>query len=971
MRRVQDERHIGRDLSMTFIALLLSQNLGLCRAQAQAQPATENVASAISSQPVANLPVAGLISRIGDTTHLEFRGRQQWTYESPKKENDTIKVVMPPFDDKTVVTLQTWACPLIKKIDVNRKGPDGNFELTIHLTAKQVESFDYLTDDPSYLVFDFYKPNSNEKTAEANPEIDSNEVQKSKTAAKSKAATAKKSTAKTAASEDYKKLDRKPASDEVLQVAQAQPGNNSATVLSQDVADKDNINTQFERGIFDGGDRNFDRFRIKDYQIKEESIIAGQQNIYIRYPMLALKSNRFDDLMKESPIYEIKAEENDENKEARFLLTLFNKKRWGTFFKTYEYFQKKHPESVYYETIKHLVAEAHIALYQRDHSTKDFEAFHSMYQYLVQKYPNSVLAERDQLLVAYSSLQEKDGAEALRNLQIHSQKYPNSKERDYDRLAKGECYVLLGKPDDAIQAYQDVIKDPLDKVRAVEAAYRIGDVYFGQRQYAKAIETYQDVIKKYPQFSATFPNAAYNLSESEFWTGKYKQSLNDFIDFVSLAPSHEHGGFALTRIGELLQILGAEQSRVVGAFVESYFRYPNSQGSEVARIRMLSQGLKGMKEREKKRALEEINEIAKKSTLPQIKEFTTLVIADGLSRRNEFGPSLELLLTYYQKYPTTANLSVFKARILRNVSDILKDQIENKKFIEALNFYGKYTTTWLKNANRIDTDYFQAEAFEQAGAPQEAAKTYRRIAEHLEEIAGTKEEKERRVYEHLPTRDEVRLRLAATAVSERQYRDAFGYLQKIKNLPEPKEEIERVQISAEVAEQMGDAKAAIRNLEKLATEYIDQNSLMVQPEIHLTKLYLKTKEFGSAEKQLKKLERMHENKEVLNDEQWSQVLEMKGDLLFGEGQKLAAVQAYQSLLDSYETSRPLASIRYRTGKILFEEGDLKGAEKIWSQLDEKTGGLYKHLAQEKIQQAEWQDTYRKYIDRIPAAQDLK
>jgi tetratricopeptide (TPR) repeat protein len=951
VKTVQDERNIGLFFSMTFIVLGLA--FSSSRAMAQASTSVPQV--------------AGLISRIGDTTHLEFRGRQDWTYDSPKKDADTIRIVLPAFDDRTIVSLQTWSCPLIKKIDVNKNGPDGNFELTLHLANKDVESFDYLTDDPSYLVFDFYKPNKKEKSNTA--ENDSAGENAKPTAAK-KASGTKKQNKATVASEEYKKLDRKPASDEILQVDQStKPG--TTVALNTDSSSEPNVDIQNERGIFDGGDPNYNRFRIKDYQIKEEAVIASQQNSYIRYPMLALHLKRFEDLTNNPPIYEIKEEDSIENKEARFLLTLFNENRTGTFFKVYDYFNKKYPQSRYEETVKNLGAEEHIRLYLKDHDPKDFEAFRSEYQYLVHKFPTSVLTERNQLLVAYSSLLNHDGAETIRNLQLFLKNYPNSKEKDYARIAMAEAFVMLNKHQDALNMYDEVIKDPLDKHMAVEAEFRKGDVYFDQKNYEKAVEAYNAVLKKYPQFKATFPNAQYNLSEAEFWLGKRKESLDHFIDFVTLFPNHPQGGFALTRIGELLQILGADQSRVMGAFVESYFRYPNSQGSEVARIKMLSQELKGMKEREKKRALEEINEIASKSELPEIKEFTTLVIADGLSRRGEYKDSLDELLSYFRTHPTTTNLQVFKFRILRNLSDILKQDIDNGKFIDALNFYGKYSTTWLKNAGRIDTDYYQAYAFELAGAPDQASKTYLRLLNKLSQITGSKEEKERRVYEHLPTADQINLRLAACATTDKQYREAFTYLKHIKSSMAPVEEVERVQLSSVVAEQMGDNKAAIRNLEKLSDGYLQKPEMIIDPELHLIHLYLKEKEFAAADTHLKKLEKMREDKTVLSDDQWAQILEMRGDMLLGQGQKLAAVQAYENLLDAYETTRPLASIRYKCGKILFEEGDLKGAEKIWAGLDDKTGELYKKLAQEKLHQAEWQDTYKKYIDRIPAAQDLK
>src|SRR5205807_5491042 len=55
---------------------------------------------------------------------------------------------------------------------------------------------------------------------------------------------------------------RKPAGDEFL------------SADNQDSAPGD-IKQHF--GIFDGGDDNYDRFRIRDYEIREEAIIGSRQ----------------------------------------------------------------------------------------------------------------------------------------------------------------------------------------------------------------------------------------------------------------------------------------------------------------------------------------------------------------------------------------------------------------------------------------------------------------------------------------------------------------------------------------------------------------------------------------------------------------------------------------------------------------------------------------------------------------------
>ncbi|MCB0350213.1 MAG: tetratricopeptide repeat protein, partial [Bdellovibrionales bacterium] len=820
-------------------------------------------------------------------------------------------------------------------------------------------------DDPSHLIFDFYKQEANKTapTAAITENTVVAPVKKKKKKVKSKIA---KLPEKLDPGEDgYKKMERKPATTEMLAI-------DAGDILSKvKTNENENVYGNYRRGVFDGGDPEYDRFRIKDYQVKEDSIIASQQNSYIKFPILLQKMNRFSELMKQTPEYEIVDDGTDESKETTLLVNLFNKNKMGAFFETLSYITKKYPNSKYDEIIKNVTAEAHIHLYEKDQNDKDYQAFRALYRYLNETYPDSPLAERNHLLLAYSSLQKGDGAETLRDMKSYLDKYPKTNERDRARLAMGEAYTLLNKPRDAIRVYQDLAEDSDDKNLGIEAAYRMGDVYMGKGDYKKALEVYQAVQAKYPAHKGVFGNAQYNIAEAQFWLGQYRESLDNYITFLKMFPVNRHGGFALTRIGELLEIFGANEQQIMGAFTEGYFRYPESQGSEVSRIRMLSRGLKHMTTREKTRAIEEIDSISQKSTLPDISEFTTLQKADGFSARNEYKNSLELLITYYQNNPTTAKLNVFKSRILRNISDLLIDQNKNNNFIESLNLYGKYSTTWLKNTGRIDIPYLKGVAFEKAGVSDEAKKIYKETLAKLKLITNKKEASERRVYENLPTLDQVRLRLAAVALEEKQYQDSYKYISEISTQLSASEEIEKVLIGATVSEQSGDNKKAIEYLEKLIADHKGGVEMIIKPELDLARLYMKEKNYDRADSALSVVEKNHETNDKIKDEDWSRALELRAELLYNSGQKLAAVEAYQKLLDAYESKYPLSSARYTAGKILFEEGDLRGAEKIWSALNDDTGSFYKKLASEKLNQAEWQDAYKKYIDRIPAAQDLK
>lgn len=67
----------------------------------------------------------------------------------------------------------------------------------------------------------------------------------------------------------------------------------------------------------------------------------------------------------------------------------------------------------------------------------------------------------------------------------------------------------------------------------------------------------------------------------------------------------------------------------------------------------------------------------------------------------------------------------------------------------------------------------------------------------------------------------------------------------------------------------------------------------------------------------------------LNDNLRAKALELKGDALLGEKRPIAAIESYQALLHEFEGKRPLGSIRYKVGQLLFERGDVRGAENVW------------------------------------------
>ncbi|MBO9665254.1 MAG: tetratricopeptide repeat protein, partial [Bdellovibrio sp.] len=659
----------------------------------------------------ANNKVNGVINFQGDTVHLELSGQQNWDYDVKRldsKGQTIVQMTVPALDESTIKSFASFKSEMVTAVSVNPQGTDGKSVISFTLSAGDVETFDYLTDQPSRLIMDFYVNPNIAKTAKKSKRTETKKTPEGNDDAKSAQTVVKAKTEK----------NRKPATADVLAI-----NNKGAAVAAND----DGVHA----GIFDGGDPGYERFSIKPYDIKEESIIRSKDNYYIAFPMLETPVAQWETLKVTPAIYEIAPKSSDENKQARLLLTLFEKQRYGVYLKTQEWFKEKYPKSEYNEIIDFMTADVHLALWQQQNRPSSFDEAIQKYKEAIAKYPNSPLAERTSLKIGYLTLERGDNLSALRLFKEHIENKnfgdKNAVSKDLARMGMGLAFMRLNKWEDAVAQYEDVEKNSTNRDLKVEASYRKGDVWVRAKNFAKSVAEYQNSLKKYPEAQNFYPNAYYNQAESLFGMQKYPQSLDLYREFVKKFPSSDHAPYAMTRLGELLDILGADKSRVMGAYLETYFRYGETPSAVIARLRLLSARMKGMKQKEAANAVQEIMELAKKVDLPNMEQFATVMVADGYSQRNEYDRSIDLLSKYYKEHPTSVDAPLLTGRIIANVNNKLHSQVEAGDFIGALKTHKQYADNWLKNSKRLDTKFNVGRAFEMAGVPVESEKYYKDV----------------------------------------------------------------------------------------------------------------------------------------------------------------------------------------------------------------------------------------------------
>lgn len=891
------------------------------------------------------------VREIGEATQFELQGLTNWVYLL-KKENDKYIVRLPALNEKDMQTFLATTSKHIKKVEF-LSNVDNQTELAIHLNNPDVEAFDYEMDSPNRLFLDFYLDSKKQASLSSTSNLETRSPASTELVKDSDlAALAKNPEVKTST---IKNLPKKAKATEPTEA----PADN--LIVKND-------SSRF--GLFDGGDPEFSRFSIEEYEIRSEAIIASKKNVYIKFPFIYYENSFLKDLMDAAPVYEVREEDSEENKQVRLLKHLFEKQRNAVFVKTLAIFRKNFEKSKYEHLVRYMEADVYYRLWLSEKHAADFQKAIALYKNLLKDFPKSPLSQRTELLIAYSYAERKDHLGAIRSY-LHLINTDITKQySDEVYLSIADSYREIQRYNEAINTLRDLMVKSKNEDVKRDASFKIGDMYASMADYENAIAAYQEAIKKYPGAISKYPNAIYNTAESLFWKKDYKKALDSYIAFIRNFPLDQHGGYALTRVGENLEILGANPEKIKGAFLESIFRYKTTAGAEVANMRLISKKIPNMKDKELQNESSRILSYIKTLSLPDMDHFATAMLEEGLYQRGDLSSSLKLLESFYRSNLTSPHLEFYKNRIVRNLNRQIQQMIESKKYVEALKFYAEYSNSWLKNSDRMDMRYFIGNAFEKSNVASEAEKIYKSLLNKRFTIAGTLEEKERSVFENLPSIESIKLRLANVLFEQGKSMEAFDHIKDIADTNlNSEEKVEKVQLIANLAIARGSRDVAIANLLKLTEEWKGQSSKIVKPLLSITELYLQDQKIDQAQISVDKVLALIEDTKLIDPPSTAKAYELKAEIELNKGNKNIAKSYYEKMLSEFESLMPLSSTRYKLGKIYFELGEMQKAEEVWSQLQKSDqGNVWYKIAKEKLDNAKWTGDYKKYLDRQPANQ---
>jgi TolA-binding protein len=874
----------------------------------------------------------------GETLNFEILGQKSWDYDIQRvKSGKQTKVVLSVkgLSNESIQALKVQNNPYVLSVQILPKNLDDTSVIEFTLKTDQVEAFDYLTDQPSKLIVDFYFNEDSKLKTEIKP------LNKNVKTAKNNLPE-KKNKSRTPADVDFLKI------SDIDQIE-------SALDPSVDL----------RSGLFDGGDDKYKRFKLKDYEINQNAILKGLTNYYLNFPILDQEYSFWKKMKENSPGYEIKAKSTEENKQARLLQTLFKKERTLVLKKTFEWFESKFPQSEYLELGYLMTADSLIQLWRKDPKNEYFEHASFLYDQFLKKYPNSALAERTSLALGLLNIDKKNYLEATRkfNAHIENEKYKNKVSNDYAKLGLAYGLSKLSDTDYALKVLSETEIQSKNSLVQAEAAFRKADTLMNENQYPEALKQYTESIKKYSSLSKLFPSAYFNRTEALFRTQNPEKAHQSALEFVQFFPTHEYAPYALTRVGELLEILGTDQAKPIGAYLETHFRYGDNPKTIIARLHLLSARMKSMKDQELKETLQKMNELSAKSDLENVDQFKSTMIADGYARRNEYDQAIDILSKFYQSAPTRKNSNQVTQRIVKNIHDQIRFFSENNQHKNVLATVKKYSDTWLRKNDRIDTGFLIGRAYQSAGAYATALKKYDQTLAQLSNLKEDAPSLFIRANQVLPTADQVHLYKSQCLFEDQKFQAAYEDIQKITKPEELSEQqqIERVYLVSNIYQHKGDTDSAIRYLSEVSKVWQNKPQLVAPTILKLAEMEYKKLNYSKASELLQNL-----GQQKIDDDSKIKAYQLLSKISIDAKDNAAAISALSDLLNKYEKNHSLSEERFKLGQIYFNQGEMKKAEDAWSGFQGAESAFWDKLASEKLSNSKWKQDYKKYLKRIPA-----
>lgn len=393
-------------------------------------------------------------------------------------------------------------------------------------------------------------------------------------------------------------------------------------------------------------------------------------------------------------------------KDYEFAVRLFQAEKYDLALEKFRAFTQAYPDHELTPRAAYHLGHCLAKLEQYAEAAKAFQDF-------VTKYPTynaaEVTAEAARYNVGFFYYQAGDYLQAEAGFADYLQQAQDEKLQPMAHYWRGECLYNLKRLPEAIQSYQQVLKSENDYVP--HALYSIGVCQAELGRPQEALTAFERFLEQFPN-SELRPEIHWRIGEALVDLERYDEAL---VHFQQVPADHDFAPEALLGLGIAHQLKGDLQV-AAEAFQDFAQKFPQHDLLAEARFRRGTCLLQLKQFEAARKAFEGVLKIPNTSLAPD----ALLGLAETYSAQEQYDQAIQTLQDFLQKFPDQAGLPRVRL-LLANV------YLQQEQYEQALPLYQQYLDHPAEETLTVEALYNLGLCFYRLKRMDEAAATFEKF----------------------------------------------------------------------------------------------------------------------------------------------------------------------------------------------------------------------------------------------------
>jgi len=287
--------------------------------------------------------------------------------------------------------------------------------------------------------------------------------------------------------------------------------------------------------------------------------------------------------------------------------------------------------------------------------------------------------------------------EAIRHYEVLISKYPNSPYAVEAVFRMGELYYKTGKYKQAIEKLIAYLKKNRDGSCAKQSYFIIADCFYKTNQLANAEIWFRDAQKKWADLSELPRAVVWDLGAHKYNLRRYDEAIHAFSFYANMYPQDEKLKEALLLLANSYKAAG-QISAAVTILNMILDKYPESKEASESIILMASMGVEkpGVKVvsylnnvHYYQHPIEAYDEVIMKNLTGEIAEAAILKKAEALQKLDRNKKASDVYLELLNMYPQSKMAEEARKGFRKNSAGIIDEYFDKKDYLAVAYIYFK------------------------------------------------------------------------------------------------------------------------------------------------------------------------------------------------------------------------------------------------------------------------------------------